>query len=41
LFSNLFVEKRIADNLAKQTIDKEFKLELEYRILKEQLKKTK
>lgn len=39
--SNLFVEKRHAYQLSKPNLDKESRLEVIYRILKEQLKKAK
>ena len=41
IFSNLFVEKRHADQLARVNLDDESRSEVIYRILKDQLKRVK
>ena len=40
-FFNLFIEKRHAEHLAKKDIDEESRLEVIYRVLKDQLRKAK
>lgn len=40
-FSNIFIEQRHADMLQKRNLDQESRLEVIYRILKDQLKRTK
>jgi len=41
LCSNIFIEKRHATHLAKRNLDEESRLEVIYRVLKDQLRRAK